>query len=119
MGAKGTSGGKLGKVLMLMRLMRILRLVRLVKAVRPLYQLAQGIIKAMQAMFWVLVLTMVALYASAILSTRMVGHAMIAARPEDIPAEVRDLFGTVGDSMFTLFGLMNGQYWRQMNELME
>merc|ERR1719261_1655170 len=100
MGARSANGGKLGKVL---RLMRILRLVRLVKAIRPLYQLAQGIIKAMQAMFWVLVLTMVALYASAILSTRMVGHAMIAKDPEDIPEEVRELFGTVPDSMFTLF----------------
>lgn len=119
--SQGGSGG-FGQMMMLMRmlrLMRILRLLRLVKAVRPLFHLALGIMRALQSMFWVLVLTLVALYAFAILTTRMVGKAMIVQDPDDIPAQTRVLFATVGDSMFTLFGVMNGQGWQDIEPLLD
>lgn len=107
--------GQLMMVARLLRLLRILRLLRLIKAVRPLYNLAMGIVRAMQSMFWVLVLTLVALYAFAILTTRVVGHASAAS---GIPAETRSLFGTVADSMFTLFSVMNSQGWKRVAPLL-
>merc|ERR1719401_2835470 len=33
---------------------------------------------------------------------------------EDIDPQTRSLFGTVPDSLFTLFGLMNKQYWQDI-----
>merc|ERR1719161_1022091 len=66
-------------------------------------------------MFWVLVLTLVALYAFAILTTRVVGHASATS---GIPAETRSLFGTVPDSMFTLLSVMNSQGWKRVAPLL-
>lgn len=102
----------------MLRLMRMLRLLRLLKAVRPLYHLAVGIMKALVSMFWVLVLTMVALYACALLATNLIGHAMIPDA-EKIEPETRALFGTVPDSLFTLFGLMNKQFWDEVSPMFE
>lgn len=103
-------------LLRLLRLMRLLRLLRLVKVVRPVYQLAMGIVKALQSMFWVLVLTLLALYACALVMTNLIGNAMLAGA-EDLDPKVRALFGTVLDSLFTLFGLMNSQYWEEVDPL--
>lgn len=110
-----------GQMIMLMRtlrLMRLLRLLRLVKAVRPLYVLAMGVLEAMQSMIWVLVLTIVALYSFAIITTRLIGHGSLAASPQDIPPRARELFKTVADSMFTLFAVMNGQDWQDIEPLL-
>eukprot|EP00913_Durusdinium_trenchii_P000547 g503.t1 len=73
---------KLMTLARLLRLMRILRLVRVVRAIRPLYMLAIGVVRAMQSMFWVLVLTFVALYALAILTTRAIGRGEEARENE-------------------------------------
>ncbi|CAJ1431850.1 unnamed protein product [Effrenium voratum] len=98
-------GGGLSKLMTLarlLRLMRILRLVRVVRAIRPLYMLAIGVVRAMQSMFWVLVLTFVALYALAILTTRAIGRGELLSKEADIPQETRLMFNTIADSMFTL-----------------
>lgn len=105
--------------LRMFRILRVLRLVRLIRAIRPLFILSLGIVKAMQSMFWVLVLTLVALYAFAILTTRMVGHALIVDDPEDLPGHVRHLFRSIPDSMFTLFGVMNGKEWKDIAPLLD
>jgi len=111
--------GNFSQMIMLvriLRLMRMLRLLRLVKAVRPLYHLAVGIMKALQSMFWVLVLTMVALYAFALITTELIGKGMLP-EARNIDADSRALFGTVPDSLFTLFGLMNKQYWQDITPM--
>jgi hypothetical protein len=101
-----------GVIFMLMRMLRLLRIVRLfrlVKIVRPLYQLAQGVLEALQGMFWVLVFMIMTLYGVAILCTRFIGHG--AALPDDIRddeeiQQIRQMFVTVTESMFSLFGTM-------------
>ncbi|CAJ1348982.1 unnamed protein product [Effrenium voratum] len=103
-------------LLRLLRLMRLLRLLRLVKVVRPVYQLAMGIVKALQSMFWVLVLTLLALYACALVMTNLIGNAMLSGA-EELDPHVRGLFSNVLDSLFTLFGLMNSQYWEEVDPL--
>ncbi|CAE7331852.1 arcC [Symbiodinium pilosum] len=110
---------ELGSSLMLFRLLRmlrILRVLRLVKAVHPLYLLALGIAEAVQSMFWVLLLTMVALYASAIVITRVVRETH---EIEDVPAAAKANFQNVPDSMFTLFVLMNGEEWPDVMPLLD
>lgn len=117
----GQEGGSSKIVLffMLMRMLRLLRIVRLfrlVRIVRPLYELAQGILEALNGMFWVLVFLVMVLYMVATLCTRCIGHG-------DFPQEgqldtnqvwgyhqleeIIDMFSTVEDSMFTLFGTMS------------
>merc|ERR1719446_691894 len=102
---KGGGGGmNLSQLMMLMRmlrLMRILRLVKLVKTVEPLYILVTGVAAAVQGVTWVLILTIVILYAISIMSTRLIGHGLIF-EGHDIPDGVM-VFATVPDSMFTLF----------------
>jgi len=116
---------ELGNSLMLFRLLRmlrILRVLRLVKAVHPLYMLALGIAEAVQSMFWVLLLTLVALYASAIIITRIVletGNQGTNDWLNDVPESARHHFRSVPDSMFTLFVLMNGEEWPDVMPLLD
>ena len=93
-GKKGGGGLDLGQAMMMMRmlrLLRILRLVRLVKTVRPLFNLVMGVLVAMQGVAWVLVLTIVCIYAMGILSTRLVGHGMIFPAEERCPRSLASL----------------------------
>mmetsp|Transcript_139084 Transcript_139084/g.444209 ORF Transcript_139084/g.444209 Transcript_139084/m.444209 type:complete len:668 (-) Transcript_139084:236-2239(-) len=95
-------------LLRLMRLMRVLRLARLVRTIPPLYRLLQGVVQALHAMQWVMVLTLLILYAGAILWTTVVSAGFLW--PEDqIPEDVQKRFGSVVHSLFSLFRLMNGE----------
>lgn len=105
--------GRMSVVFMLMRmarLLRIVRLFRLVRIVRPLYELAQGVLEALQGMFWVLVFMVMTLYSVAILCTRLIGHGDLISEEMADDHEIRriqDMFTTVEESMFTLFGTMS------------
>jgi len=111
---KKETGNHMSVVFMLMRmgrLLRIVRLFRLVRIVRPLFELAMGIMEALQGMFWVLVFMIMTLFATAILCTRLIGHGNLLQSddPEEQEAldDIKKMFGTVADSMFTLFGTVS------------
>merc|ERR1719387_1470166 len=104
--------GHVGVAFMLMRMLRLLRIVRLfrlVKIVRPLFQLAQGVLEALQGMFWVLVFMIMTLYATAILCTRFIGHGAclsdVMQQDEEVK-KIQKMFSSVPESMFSLFGTM-------------
>lgn len=96
-------------LLRMARLLRIVRLFRLIKIIRPLYELARGVLDALQGMFWVLVFMIMTLYASAMLCTLFIGNGEIFA--PDIPSEetevFRKMFRSVSSSLFALFGTMS------------
>lgn len=97
-------------VMRLIRLLRILRLFRLVRVIRQLRELVESVMEALQGMFWVLVFMVGTLYSVAIVCTQMIGHGNIL--PEDMKddeeiIEIRSMFTSVQDSMFTLFGTMS------------
>jgi len=77
-----------------------------------------GVAEAMQSMFWVLILTLVALYSAGILMTRIIGQGEIIDDTSGIDAATHQLFQSVSTSMFTLFVLMNGEDWRAMEPLL-
>jgi len=115
-GASSTKQGKMSMFFMLMRMLRLLRIVRLfrlVRIVRPLYELAQGVLEALQGMFWVLCFLLISLYCVAIFCTRLIGQGGFAMPKDptgdDLLAldEIIPLFATVQDSMFSLFGTMS------------
>eukprot|EP00450_Noctiluca_scintillans_P019727 CAMPEP_0194527144 /NCGR_PEP_ID=MMETSP0253-20130528/63138_1 /TAXON_ID=2966 /ORGANISM="Noctiluca scintillans" /LENGTH=673 /DNA_ID=CAMNT_0039372037 /DNA_START=80 /DNA_END=2101 /DNA_ORIENTATION=+ len=93
-------------LLRLMRLARVLRLIRLLKYVRPLLKLTVGVLEAMQGMQWVLLLTLVLLYACGILFTSLVGRGQVY--DGDPPEEAQQMFSAVIPSMFMLFRMMTG-----------
>lgn len=68
-------------------------------------KLVLGIADAMQGTMWVIVLTFIVLYMFAILFTTLVGHGVIFQGT--IPDKARETFGTVEQSMYMLFKLMN------------
>lgn len=98
--------GSLLPLLRMLRLLRILRLLRVLKNFKPLFHLSVGVLKAMQAIEWVLVLTIVLLYACAVLFTSLIGHGILGG--PDVSSHARELFGSVVNSMFILFRIMNG-----------
>jgi len=77
-----------------------------VKSVKPLYMLIVRMLSAVQGVFWVLVLTVMMLYAMGICVTRLVGHGMVV--PPGTDELVMRPFSSVPESMFTLFRLMAG-----------
>jgi len=94
----------------MLRLLRIVRLFRLVRIVRPLYELAQGVLEALQGMFWVLVFLLMTLYATAILCSRLIGNSGFVSEDVEDPTLLHviiTMFTTVEDSMFALFGTMS------------
>jgi hypothetical protein len=61
--------------------------------------------EATQGVGWVLILTLVLLYACAVVFTSLIGHGLIYEG--EVPQAAREVFGTVPQSMFMLFKLMN------------
>lgn len=93
------------KILRMLRLLRVMRLVRLLRGIKPLYRLMLGVMEAMSGMQWVLLYTFLLLYAAAIVFTNLVGHGLIYSG--DPPEEASEIFGSVMQSFFMLFKLMN------------
>lgn len=94
-------------MLRIMRILRVLRIVRLLKTIKPLYRLLMGVIQSLKAMQWVIVLTLLMLYAGAIFWTSLVGKGLIYGGSPP-PGEGLKNFGSVPRSLFSLFRLMNG-----------
>lgn len=87
-----------------MRLLRVLRLVRLVRSIKPLFVLLTGVVKAMRAMSWVMILTFFLLYSMSILFTSLVGHGMLFdGDREREPDGAREAFATVWLSFYSPF----------------
>merc|ERR1719265_1506182 len=59
-------------------------------------------------MKWVLVVTVLTIYAASIVFTYLVGHGLIYGYHHDVPESEKVHFGSVTASMFSLFELMNG-----------
>lgn len=111
MGQPTGGKGSLGQVMMMLRmarLLRILRLVRLVKNIPPLFQLVVGIANSMQGMVWVVVLTVVILYAMSLLGVKLIGRGLLLG--PDADPEVMAVFPNIFDSFFVLFKAMNGDW---------
>jgi voltage-gated sodium channel len=127
-----------------LRLLRLARIVKLVRLFRELYLLVNGITSAMRALFWVAVMTILVILVCSIFITRTIGQRdmvrMYAYEGEcrDVPeyytrprragydpyydpvespklaCSTLDYFGTVPQSMFSLFCVMTLEGWPDM-----
>lgn len=108
-------------ILRVFRLLRILRIFRLFRMLKQLYILASGFVEATSAIFWVSLLTALWMYICAIMLTKLLGQpARAALRAEtrgngedadngyerETNLFLREHFGDIKASMFTLFELM-------------
>jgi len=98
--------GEALRFLRLFRLVRLLRLVRLVRSLPPLFNLLVGILRAMQGMLWIGILTLVSIYVLALLCIKLVGPRGLVMN-DSVPDEVQ-CFPTSGRTMWLLFLAMNG-----------
>lgn len=99
--------GKAMSMLRLVRILRVLRLVRLLRHIRPLYRLLIGVFEALKSMQWVMILTLLVLYAGAIVFTSLIGKGFIYEDGKT-PKDAQQIFDSVPRSLFSLFRLMNG-----------
>ncbi|MEL6978514.1 MAG: ion transporter [Pseudomonadota bacterium] len=98
-----------------LRVFRIFRLFRLFSMVPKMRRVINGFFAALPGMSGVVLVLALIFYVSAVITTTVFGQAEIAALPdgatqEDLDA-VRELFGTLGASFFTLFQLMTLEDW--------
>merc|ERR1719265_133771 len=98
------SSGGFSTIFRMIRLLRILRIFRIIKFLKQLYMLAFGLVEAMKAIFWVAILMSFVLYVCSIVLVKAIGRLPT----EDPHAEFLSLnYGTIIDSMLTLFTLMS------------
>ena len=82
-----------------LRALRILRVLRLITAVPALKRVVGGLLAALPGMGSIVLLISLIYYVFAVMATRLFG--------DDVPA----LFGSLGDSLFTLFTVMTLEGW--------
>jgi voltage-gated sodium channel len=82
-----------------LRALRVLRILRLITAVPTLRRVVGGLITALPGMGSILLLILLIYYVAAVMATNLFGR--------DFP----NLFGTLGESMFTLFAVMTLEGW--------
>lgn len=98
---------KLSAIMRLFRMLRIVRVFRLFKMFKQLYMLAHGFAEAASAVFWVSVLGTLCLYVCAIFLTRTIGRGAFEGQiDEESEDALREEYGNVPSSMFSLFRLM-------------
>ena len=87
-----------------LRAFRIFRALRLLSVVPSMRRVISALFRAMPGMTAILSVLLVIYYVAAVLATHVFGHSQ--------DATLESLFGSVGDSMFTLFQLMTLEGWR-------
>ena len=88
-----------GETLSVLRALRVLRVLRLITIVPALKRVVGGLLAALPGMGSIVLLFSLIYYVFAVMATKMFG----ADNPE--------LFGTLGDSLFTLFTVMTLEGW--------
>jgi hypothetical protein len=108
--SKGSSSAKFMKLL---RMFRVMRIVRLFKMFHELQIIMEAFIKALHTVMWVGLLTIILNYICAVFLTQTIGHnaKMWGSEHED---DIKQWFGTIGNSMRTLFIIITLAEWDQI-----
>ena len=85
--------------LSVLRTLRVLRVLRLVSAVPRLRRIVAALLHAVPGVGSIVVLLLLVFYVFAVITTKLFGSAF------------PDWFGTIGESMFTLFQIMTLESW--------
>ncbi|MEM7613201.1 MAG: ion transporter [Pseudomonadota bacterium] len=85
--------------LSILRTLRILRVLRLLSTVPRLRQLTESLLQAIPSIGWISFMLSLVFYVFAVIGTELFG------------ARFPDWFGSIGDSMYTLFQIMTLESW--------
>jgi len=89
-----------------LRTLRVFRVFRLVSTVPSLRRVVSALLEAIPGMASVMSILLVIFYVSAVMTTQIFGVV------DD--TRMQDLYGTIGDSMFTLFQIMTLENWDEI-----
>ncbi|AGH98979.1 ion transporter [Micavibrio aeruginosavorus] len=90
-------------MLSVLRVFRVFRVFRLISVVPQMRRVVSSLFRAIPGMASILAVLLVVFYVAAVMATQIFGHT-------DDPV-MEDLFGSIGDSMYTLFQLMTLEGW--------
>lgn len=88
-----------------LRALRILRVLRLMSVVRPMRRVVTALFHALPGMGSIMAVLLLIYYVAAVLATEVFGHY-----PDPV---MKELFGSIGASMYTLFQLMTLEGWAE------
>lgn len=98
-----------------LRVFRIFRLFRLISMVPKMRRVIDGFFASLPGMGGVVAVLALIFYVSAVITTTIFGQADLASAPDGVTqddiAVMRELYGTLGASFFTLFQLMTLEDW--------
>mmetsp|Transcript_21916 Transcript_21916/g.46579 ORF Transcript_21916/g.46579 Transcript_21916/m.46579 type:complete len:482 (+) Transcript_21916:127-1572(+) len=103
------SGGEAVELLSIMKIFRVLRVARVLRLLRffkKLWLLVIGVMDAMLALFWAWLLIALIIYVFSIFLTRTLGKVFQSENQD-----IKDQFGTVVKTMFTMFQVMTLDDW--------
>lgn len=104
----GRGNEQMSNMVSTLRVVRLLRVLKLFKRYRQLDLLMVGLIGSVKSVFWVAIMFLILVFTTAIFVTNMVGHE---ADLFDDPEMIRHRFGTILDSMVTLFIYLTCDDW--------
>lgn len=106
----GSKGSGSPKFMKLLRMFRVMRIVRLFKMFHELQIIMEAFIKALHTVMWVGLLTVILNYICAVFLTQTIGHNASMWGSEH-SADIHLWFGTIGNSMRTLFIIITLAEW--------
>lgn len=89
-----------------LRTLRVLRVMRLISTVPSLRRVVSALLAAIPGMASVMSILLVIFYVSAVMTTQIFGAVN--------DAHMQEYYGTIGDSMFTLFQIMTLENWDEI-----
>jgi voltage-gated sodium channel len=105
------------RLLRMLRLCRVLRVVRLFRMFNNLLLIVKAFGKALQVVVLISLITVITIYSLSIVLTQLIGHQSHKFREEDQVA-IKKWFGTIPNSMSTLFWVMFGSSWDELWEVL-
>ena len=84
-----------------LRALRVLRVLRLINKIESMRKVVAGLLNSLPSLASVAGLTLIVFYVFSVMATNLFGH------------EFPDLFGSMGDSAFTLFQVMTLESWSE------
>eukprot|EP00746_Dinoflagellata_sp_MGD_P152990 gnl/MRDRNA2_/MRDRNA2_84003_c0_seq3.p1 gnl/MRDRNA2_/MRDRNA2_84003_c0~~gnl/MRDRNA2_/MRDRNA2_84003_c0_seq3.p1 ORF type:complete len:710 (+),score=133.45 gnl/MRDRNA2_/MRDRNA2_84003_c0_seq3:78-2207(+) len=111
--AQATESFSWYRVIRIARMLRLLRLIKLMRMIQDVWLIIQGFLAALRTLLWVFVLLFLCIYSCAVYITTIVGQACnMDYRQKGIEFEdCEALFGTVPNSMLSLFQVITLDAW--------
>jgi voltage-gated sodium channel len=114
--------------MMALRVLRVFRVLRLLRAAKEIKVIVTVLIKSMSALFYNIVLFVIFIYLFAIVGVslfrlpepetltqeQLVEYQAYLQEAPNSPANSEDPYGTLGESMFTLFRALTGEDWTDL-----